>query len=115
MKKLLLLGCLGVALAVGNTWATDAPAAKPAAKAVKAVKAVKVNSKTKTILEKGRWHAVHGKSQKLFCDDCHGGGEKDILFLRTGEPQGSTGPVDRKGCLTCHQEPNKPTFYGPPK
>ncbi|OIN94492.1 MAG: hypothetical protein AUJ20_00265 [Comamonadaceae bacterium CG1_02_60_18] len=112
MKKLLLLGCLGFALASGGAFAAGEPAAKPAAKAVKTTK---VTSKTKTILEKGRWHAVHGTSQKLFCDDCHGGGEKDILFLRTGEPQGSDGPVDRKGCLTCHQEPNKPTFYGPPQ
>jgi len=112
MKKLLMLTLLGFALSAGSAFSADAPAVEPAAKTVKAVK---VTTKTKTILEKGRWHAVHGKSQKLFCDDCHGGGEKDILFLRTGEPQGSTGPVDRKGCLTCHQEPNKPTFYGPPQ
>jgi hypothetical protein len=76
---------------------------------------VKVTAQTKTIAEKGRWHAVHSKKQKLDCEDCHGGGEKDILFLRTGEPQGSEGPVDRKGCLTCHQFPNKPTFYGAAK
>lgn len=110
MKKLLMLALLGVSLAAGSAFSADEPAQKASP-----TKAVKVTSKTKTIAEKGRWHAVHGTSQKLFCDDCHGGGEKDILFLRTGEPQGSTGPVDRKGCLTCHQEPNKPTFYGPPQ
>lgn len=105
MKKLLVLTLLGFALSVGTAFSADAPVAKPA------TKVAKVTTKTKTILEKGRWHNVHGKAQKLFCDDCHGGGEKDILFLRTGEPQGSEGAVDRKGCLTCHQEPNKPTFY----
>ncbi|GAB4396360.1 MAG: hypothetical protein OHK0048_00790 [Rhodoferax sp.] len=108
MKKLLLLTLLGFALSGGSAFSADAPAAKPADKTMK----VTAKTKTKTILEKGRWHTVHVKGQKLFCDDCHGGGEKDILFLRTGEPQGSSGPVDRKGCLTCHQTPNKPTFYG---
>jgi Zn finger protein HypA/HybF involved in hydrogenase expression len=102
MKKLLMLTVLGLTLAVGSAFSADAPVKKVAP----------VTAKTKTIAEKGRWHAVHEQKQKLDCEDCHGGGEKDILFLRTGEPQGSTGPVDRKGCLTCHQTPNKPTFYG---
>lgn len=99
MKKLLLLTLLGLTLAAGPTFSAD-------------VTTPKVTAKTRTLAEKGRWHVIHEQKQKLDCEDCHGGGEKDILFLRTGEPQGSIGPVDRKGCLTCHQTPNKPTFYG---
>ena len=106
MKKLLVLTVLGFALAGGSAFSADVSVQKTVPKVAA------VTAKTKTVAEKGRWHAVHEKSQKLDCEDCHGGGEKDILFLRTGEPQGSLGPVDRKGCLTCHQAPKKPTFYG---
>ncbi len=106
MKRLLMMGMIGLSLAVGTAYAADAATTKAAQKAVK------VTSKTKTMAEKGRWHTIHKTSQKLFCEDCHGGGERDILYLRTGEPQGSTGPVDRKGCITCHQAPNQPTYYG---
>jgi len=109
MKKLLTMTLLGLSLAVGTAFAADVVPKKAAPKTVK------VTSKTKSMAELGRWHTIHKTSQKLFCDDCHGGGEKDILFLRTGEPQGSTGPVDRKGCITCHQAPNKPTYYAAPK
>lgn len=109
MKKLLMMGMIGLSLVVGTAYAADAAATKAAPKAVK------VTSKTKTMAEKGRWHTIHTTSQKLFCDDCHGGGEKDILYLRTGEPQGSTGPVDRKSCTACHQAPNEPTYYAAPK
>jgi len=109
MKKLLTLTLLGLSLAVGAAFAADVAPKKAAPKTVK------VTSKTKSRAELGRWHTIHKTSQKLFCDDCHGGGEKDILYLRTGEPQGSTGPVDRKGCITCHQAPNEPTYYAAPK
>jgi Zn finger protein HypA/HybF involved in hydrogenase expression len=106
MKKFLMLALLGVSLTAGTAFSANEVAQKAAPKAVQ------ITAQTKTIAEKGRWHAIHTKKQKLDCEDCHGGGEKDILFLRTGEPQGSSGAVDRKGCLECHQAPNKPTFFG---
>lgn len=107
MKKLLILAVLGLSLATCPTFGADAPAGK-----TPTTKVVKITAKTKTIAEKGRFHVLHEQKQKLDCNDCHGGGEKDILFLRFGEFQGKDGPVDRKGCLTCHQAPDKPTFYG---
>ena len=106
MKKLLTMTLLGLSLAMGTAFAADVATNKAAPQTVK------VTSKTKSMAELGRYHTIHKTSQKLDCEDCHGGGEKDILYLRTGEPQGSEGPVDRKGCLTCHQAPKKPTYYG---
>jgi hypothetical protein len=104
MKRLIMLTLLGFSLATGSVMAADV-----------ANKVVKVNATSKTLDEKGRFHAVHAKKEKLDCNDCHGGGADDILFLRTGEFQGKEGPVDRKECLVCHQTPKKPTFYGQPK
>ena len=111
MKKLLTLTLLGFSLAVGSALAADVAPPK-AATSAKAVKVAKVTAKTMTTAEKGRYHAVHESKAKLECSDCHGGGADDILFVRTGEFQGREGPVDRKECLTCHQTPKKPTFYG---
>ncbi|WPC65889.1 hypothetical protein SBP18_15515 [Rhodoferax ferrireducens] len=111
MKKLLMLTLLGMSLAAGSVFAADVAPAKAAIPA-KAVKVAKVTGKTITTAEKGRYHAVHESKAKLECSDCHGGGADDILFVRTGEFQGREGPVDRKECLTCHQTPKKPTFYG---
>lgn len=111
MKRLIMLALLGLSLAAGSLIAAE-PATQ---KAVANAKAPAVNAKTKTLAEKGRFHAVHGIKQKLDCEDCHGGGADDILFLRTGEFQGKEGPVDRKECLGCHQTPKKPTFYGAAK
>lgn len=108
MKRVIMLTLLGFSLAVGSVLAADL--ATP--KATAPVKVAKVTDKTKTLDEKGRFHAVHTKKQKLDCNDCHGGGADDILFLRTGEFQGKEGPVDRKECLACHQTPKKPTWYG---
>ena len=111
MKRLIMLTLLGFSMAAGSVLAADAPPAK----AVVSAKITKVNAQTKTLDEKGRFHARHGKKEKLDCEDCHGGGADDILFLRTGEFQGKDGPVDRKECLVCHQAPKKPTFYGAAK
>jgi hypothetical protein len=108
MKRLLMLTLLGLSLATSAVYSADATPDKSAV----TPKVIKVTAQTKTILEKGRFHVVHEKKQKLFCKDCHGKGDNDILFLRTGEFQGKDGPVDRKGCLECHQTPNTPTFYG---
>jgi hypothetical protein len=109
MKNLLLMTLLGLSMAVGTAFAADVAPQKAEPKAAK------VTSKTKSMAELGRYHTIHKTSQKLDCEDCHGGGEQDILYLRTGEPQGSDGPVDREGCLTCHQAPKKPTYYAAPK
>jgi len=111
MKRLIMLTLLGFSMAASSVLAADATAPK----ASETAKVAAVNAKTKTIAEKGRFHAIHEKAQKLFCKDCHGKGGNDILFLRTGEFQGKDGPVDRKGCLECHQAPNKPIYYGAAK
>lgn len=113
MKKLLILTLLGFSLAAGPAFAADVAPKKAttSVKAVKVAKVAKVTSKTKTLAEKGRWHTIHKTTQLLDCADCHGGGENDILFLRHGEFQGKDGPVDRKGCLECHQSPATPTYY----
>lgn len=107
MKRLIMLSLLGCGLLVGSAWAADA--------VTQAAPATKVTAQTKTLAEKGRFHVVHAKKEKLDCNDCHGGGADDILFLRTGEFQGKEGPVDRKECLVCHQTPKKPAFYGTAK
>jgi hypothetical protein len=57
MKKFLMLALLGLALASGTSFGADEAAQKSTPKAVK------VTAKTKTIAEKGRWHAVHSKKQ----------------------------------------------------
>lgn len=111
MKRLMMLTLLGFSLAAGSVLAADATPAKATATAKVAV----VNAKTRTLEEKGRFHAVHARKEKLECGDCHGGGADDILFLRTGEFQGKEGPVDRKECLACHQTPKKPAWYGAAK
>lgn len=105
MKRLMMLTLLGLSLVAGSVLAADATPAKAAV----------VNAKTRTLEEKGRFHAVHARKEKLECGDCHGGGADDILFLRTGEFQGKEGPVDRKECLACHQTPKKPVWYGAAK
>jgi hypothetical protein len=114
MKKLLMLTLLGFSLAACSVFAADVTPQK-ATTSAKVVKVAKVTAKTRTMAEKGRYHAVHQNKEKLECGDCHSGGADDILFLRTGEFQGKEGPVDRKECLTCHQTPKKPTFYGAAK
>ena len=110
MKRLIMLTLLGFSLAAGSVLAADVATPKAAT-----AKVVQVNAKTKTLEEKGRFHVVHSKKEKLDCDDCHGGGGDDILFLRTGEFQGKEGPVNRNDCLVCHQTPKKPVFYGTAK
>lgn len=108
MKKLIMLATLGLAVVFGPSLAADAAATAPAANA----KAQRVSAKVRTLKEKGRYHALHVTKNKMDCEDCHGGGGEDVLFLRTGEFQGKEGPVDRKECLECHQPPKKPGFYG---
>ena len=102
MKRLTLLALLALSVAAGPAIAADPPAKKPAATA------------KKSMAPNGRFHTVHTKKLKFDCGTCHGTGEADTLFLRTGEPQGA-GPVDRNVCLGCHQSPSKPTWYGKAK
>jgi len=108
MKKLLMLTLLGFSLVAGSAWSADMAAPKAAATG----KVVTVNAKTKTLDPKGRFHALHKDKEKLDCNDCHGGGADDVLFLRAGEFQGKEGPVDRGECLDCHKAPKKPAWYG---
>ena len=101
---LILAAC---ALAVGAlpATATDAPATKSA---------VQAPAPPKYMGPGGRFHTQHVKKLKFSCDSCHQAAAQDVLFLRAAEPlpPGMPGQVDRAVCLTCHQAPQKPTFYG---
>lgn len=65
-------------------------------------------------LAKGSFHPLHNQTLKLPCATCHSPDTQDILFLRKDEPlpAGMPDPVDRKVCLSCHQAPGQPTWYG---
>ena len=107
MKQLIALFVFGGALVSAPLGAAADAAKKPAA--VKSAAGVKsMNS------AKGRFHHTHTKKLKMACTNCHSSEVKDELFLRKNDvvPAGMPGQVDRSLCLGCHQEPNKPTWYG---
>ena len=107
MKQLIALLILGLAFTSTPLGAADDAAKKPAA--VKSAAGVKSMDPVK-----GRFHQVHNKKLKLACDGCHSSEAKDTLFLRQDDvmPAAMPGQVDRSLCLGCHQQPNKPTWYG---
>jgi hypothetical protein len=63
---------------------------------------------------KGYFHQLHAKQMKMACGSCHSSEVRDILFLRKDDvvPAAMPGQVDRHVCLTCHQAPGTPTWYG---
>lgn len=72
-----------------------------------------------SMTEKGRFHRLHGKQEKLDCEDCHekDGLPDDTLFLRLHEPlaKDSPGPVSSDACHECHGKKQKKeiTWYAP--
>ncbi|MBI4984771.1 MAG: hypothetical protein HZC24_05365 [Rhodocyclales bacterium] len=108
MKSLFIVALTGIALAVSPLalQAADAPSAKPVAA-------------KKSMAEKGRYHRLHGKKEKLDCEDCHekGGLPDDTLFVRLHEPlaKNSPGPVSSDACHECHGKKQKKqvTWYAP--
>ena len=104
MKKAIALFILGLAIA-----STSAGAAE----GVKSPAAPK-SSANGLDPAKGRFHQIHTRKLKLGCSTCHSRDTKDPLFLRKDDvvPASMPGQVDRSVCLGCHQEPNKPAWYG---
>ena len=108
MKRLIAAIVLGMAVAALPAVAADDAAKKPAAKPVASAKSLDP--------VKGAFHRGHTQTLKLSCDSCHASELKDVLFLRGEEVLASgPGPVDRAVCITCHQAPAKPTWYGATK
>lgn len=108
MKRELMVIVTGLALAVLSFAipTADAQAAKP------------VVAK-KSMAEKGSFHRIHEKQEKLDCEDCHekGGLPADTLYIRLHKPldKGSPGPVSSDACHECHGKPQKKkvNWYAP--
>jgi Zn finger protein HypA/HybF involved in hydrogenase expression len=108
MKSQFIVMIAGIALAFSTlaVQAADAPTTK-------------ATTAKKSMAEKGSFHTIHKKSQKLDCEDCH---EKDglpdnTLFVRLHEavPKDSPGPVSSDACHECHGKKQKKevTWYAP--
>ena len=107
MKKLLALAILGIVTVGFATGPVDAATKKgPKITGIKTLDPVK-----------GRFHRLHTRNLKLQCGSCHSSNTQDLLFLRRNEPVPANmpGQVNRKVCLSCHQTPGKPTWYGAAK
>ena len=96
----LVLGSLALAFSMQLATAADADPAKPKAKARP------VATAKWSMAEKGSFHKLHAKSQKLDCEDCHekAGLPDDTLKLRLHEAvdKDGPGPVDTANCHECH-------------
>ncbi len=103
MKGALVLLSVAAALALASASARGAPAMK---------KGLPLSLDP----NKGYFHRLHTRNLKLGCTACHAQDNHDILFLRKDHPMppGMPGRVDRTVCLSCHQAPAQPTWYGPP-
>ena len=105
MKRLFAAIAFGVAMAALPAVAADDAAKKTAATPPASAKSMDP--------AKGSFHRAHTQKLKLSCDTCHAAELKDVLFLRGAEVSaGGPGPVDRAVCLSCHQAPAKPAWYG---
>lgn len=96
--------------------AVTASAAEPAAAPGK----VPAAARKLSMAEKGTYHRVHAKKEKLDCEDCHETGPlpDNTLKLRLHEPlaKDSPGPVIAESCHECHgkqQKKKKVTWYAP--
>lgn len=96
-------------LPVSGAIAADSPATAKAAPA----------KGTKSMAEKGSFHRLHGKKEKLDCEDCHASEPlpPDTLKLRYYKPlaKDSPGPVSSEDCHECHGKKQKKavTWYAP--
>ncbi len=100
MKRLIALLIMGT-VAVGTS--IGAVGAAPKKQATKSLDPAK-----------GYFHQLHAKKMNMACSSCHSSEVRDILFLRKDDvvPAAMPGQVDRHVCLTCHQTPGTPTWYG---
>lgn len=106
MKRLIAFFVLALATATFPAGAAGDAVKKPAAG--------KTSASTNSLdPSKGRFHQRHVKKLKMDCTSCHSPETKDDLFLRRDKtwPAGMPGQVDRSFCLSCHQEPAKPSWY----
>ena len=107
MKQFISMIFLGLAVVSAPLAAAEDAAKKPAS--------AKSGAGTKSMdPATGRFHQTHTKRLKIVCTTCHSAEFKDPLFLRKNDvvPAAMPGQVDRSLCLSCHQEPNKPAWYG---
>jgi cytochrome c553 len=102
MKHLIALLIVGIAVTGASFGAADAAPKKGATKSLDPAK--------------GYFHQLHVQKMTMTCATCHSSETRDILFLRKDDvvPAAMPGQVDRHVCLTCHQAPGKPTWYGAP-
>ena len=114
--KTKILATLAIALLISPALvaAADAPSSQIDAKALAA-------AKKKSMAEKGSYHLIHKKVEKLDCEDCHESGPlpDNTLKLRLHEPlaKDSPGPVSSDSCHECHGKKQKKqiTWYAPKK
>lgn len=103
--------CAALLLPVFSASADEAAAAKPSKTSLRSGKP--------SIAEKGRYHRIHEKQEKLDCKDCHS--KKPLpdntLKLRLHQPlaKDSPGPVSSDACHECHGKKQKRnvTWYAP--
>lgn len=111
MKTTISVAFLSVMLLLpaSGALAIDAPATTKAAPA----------KGLKSMAEKGSYHRLHGKKEKLDCEDCHETEPlpPDTLKLRYYKAlaKDSPGPVSSESCHECHGKKQKKaiTWYAP--
>ena len=64
----------------------------------------------KSMAPEGSFHQLHSKKLEMTCATCHKKEATDVLWVRKDELP-APGAVDRNGCLACHKDPRKPTWY----
>ena len=104
MRKLMYALCAtGLLFSIQSAFAADTTVTKVTAKPVATAK--------KSMTEKGTFHTLHDKKEKLDCDDCHekAGLPDNTIFLRLHESPGknTAGLVSADNCLECHSKPGK--------
>jgi heterodisulfide reductase subunit A-like polyferredoxin len=107
MRRLIIVALLGAIGLVASVQAADVPAAKAAAAAPAAK-----SPANRMDPAKGAFHKKHTQQLKLGCNTCHDGSKPDGLVVKAG---GGPAPINRDACLSCHQAPSKPTWYGAAK
>ena len=107
MKRLIALLIFGLAATSMTLGAAENVSKQPAA-------AKSGAAKKSLYVANGRFHQVHTRKLQFACSSCHAPEQQDVLFLRKDEalPAGMPGQVDRQVCVACHQQPNKPAWYG---
>jgi Zn finger protein HypA/HybF involved in hydrogenase expression len=107
-RSFLLVAAMALTFSV--QWAVAAGTEAPAVKAKAAISA------KKSMAEKGSYHTLHVKGQKLDCEDCHEkeGLPDNTLKLRLHEDlaKDSPGAVSSESCHECHSKNTKMGKFG---